>query len=188
VNGTWRIPAAAVRSEGQDVLVTSVGEPLPVRYPMDASGYKVVIGASTSAPEPGKVWLGGEVQAGLRLIDYISSLPCMDQIAGVDVSDYGPNRSLVIVTELGNRIIWGGPLDTFNPGQAAPAAKLARLAEIYRQHGRVDAGRGVLDIRLLDGVYVRDTTGVMARSQQKTPEPKGGAKPDQSKTKKPGSR
>ncbi|HMN41884.1 MAG TPA: hypothetical protein PKE29_13655 [Phycisphaerales bacterium] len=185
VNGTWRIPAAAVRSGGQDVLVTSAGEVLPVRYPPEASGYKALIGVASPAPEPGQAWLGGEVQAGLRLLDYVSTLACAEQIAAVDVTDYGANRTLVLVTELGNRIIWGGPLDEFNPGQAAPAAKLARLGEIYRQHGRVDAGRAVLDVRLLDGVYVRDTTGVMARSRQNPPDAKKG---DRARAKKPGSR
>lgn len=188
VNGTWRIPAAAVRSGGQDVLVTSAGEVLPVRYPPEVSGYKALIGVASPAPEPGKAWLGGEVQAGLRLLDYVSTLACADQIAAVDVSEYGSTRTLVLITELGNRIIWGGPLDAFNPGQAAPAAKLARLGEIYRQHGRVDAGRAILDVRLLDGVYVRDTTGVMARSLQNTPDGKDAKKSDKTKPKKPGSR
>jgi hypothetical protein len=194
VNGTWRIPAAAVRSDKQDILVTSIGDVLPVRYPVDASGYKVVMGVAGTPPEPGNLWLGGEVQAGLRLLDYLATLPCGEQIAGVDVSDYGAHRTLVVVTELGNKIIWGGPLDEFNPGQAAPAAKLARLNEIYRQHGRVDAGRSILDVRLLDGVYVRDTMGVMAKSLQNTPDGKGAKseksdKPDsKSKPKKPGSR
>jgi hypothetical protein len=188
VNATWRIPAAAVRSNGQDILVTSAGEVLPVRYPPEASGYKALIGVATDAPEPGKPWLGGEVQAGLRLLDYVSTLSCTDQIAGVDVTDYGPSRTLVLITELGNKIIWGGPLDEFNPGQAAPPAKLARLGEIYRQHGRVDAGRAILDIRLLDGVYVRDTMGVMARSLQNAPDSKDAKKTDKNKAKKPGSR
>jgi hypothetical protein len=192
VTGTWRVPAAAVRCDGQDVLVTTLGEVLPVRYRPETSGYKAVIGVSGPAPLPGKAWLGGEVQAGLRLIDLLSTLPpgCPEQIAAVDVSAYGTNRSLVIVTDLGNRILWGGPLDDFNPGQATAAVKLARLAEVWREHGRVDAGRSILDVRLIDGVYAHDTLGVMAHAQTAKSGAKSGARADveRAKPRKPGSR
>jgi len=106
------------------------------------------------------------VQAGLALLDLLRSLPGAEQIAGVDVGDYAHGRMLTLVTQAGNRILWGGPVDEFNPGQATPAVKLARLAEVYREFGRIDAGRAVLDVRLVDGVYIHDTAGVMARAQQ----------------------
>jgi hypothetical protein len=199
VTGSWRVPAAAVRCNepgGLDVLVTSLGEVLPVKYRPETSGYKVIIGASGTAPAPGKTWMGGEVQAGLRLLDLLATLPppCPDQIAGVDVSSYGSSRSLVIVTDLGNKILWGGPLDDFNPGQTTPAVKLARLGEVWRESGRIDAGRSVLDVRLLDGVYVHDTLGVMARAQIAQPQTKPAAKtaakpdPEPAKPRKSGSR
>lgn len=166
VAGTWRIPAAAVRFGGQDRLVAWGGELLPVSYRPDASGYKVIIGAKEAPPEPGKVWLGGDVQAGLRLIAVLGGTPCTEQVAGVDVSEYGASRTLAIVTDMGSKVLWGGPVDDFNPGQAAPAIKLQRLAQVCRDFGRIDAGRGVLDVRLIDGVFVHDTAGVLERARQ----------------------
>lgn len=166
VVGTWRIPAAAVRFGGQDRLVAWGGELLPVSYRPDASGYKVIVGAKEAPPEPGKAWLGGDVQAGLRLIAVLGGTPCTEQVAGVDVSEYGASRTLAIVTDMGSKVLWGGPVDDFNPGQAAPAIKLQRLAQICRDFGRIDAGRGVLDVRLIDGVFVHDTAGVLERARQ----------------------
>lgn len=177
VSGTWRIPAAAVRFENQDLIVTGTGELLPVKYRPDASGYKVIVGASQRPPEFGKLWIGGDVQAGLQLLAAIANIPGSQQIAAVDVSEFGPARALVLVTDLGNRILWGGPIDSFNPGQATPNAKLQRLAALFREQGRVDAGRPMLDIRLIDGVYIHDTANTMSRIGMLTPDPKNAAKP-----------
>lgn len=164
VTGTWRVPAAAVRFENQDRLVTGGGELLPVAYRPDASGYRVLLGASERPPANGALWLGGDVQAGLRLLAALAGVPGAEQIAAVDVGDFSSSRSLVLVTDVGNRIIWGGPVDAFNPGQATAEAKLQRLATLYRERGRVDAGRAVIDVRLIDGVYIQDTARVMARA------------------------
>lgn len=165
ITGTWRVPVAAVRFNDRDHLVTSVGELLPLSYPRDTSGFKVILGVATSPPEPGKVWAGGEVQAGLALLANLAAVQGERQIAAVDTTEFSPNRSLTIITDLGNRILWGGPVDAFNPGQAPTTTKLARLSQIFREHGRVDAGRAVLDVRLSDGVYIHDTTGVLARAE-----------------------
>jgi hypothetical protein len=183
VTGTWRIPAAAVRFAGEDMLVTSTGELLPVKYRPDASGYKVIVGVTQSPPEFGKLWIGGDVQAGLQLLSILGNIPGSQQIAAVDVSDYSSARSLVLVTDLGNRILWGGPVDSFNPGQATPAAKLQRLARLYREQGRVDSGRSVLDIRLIDGVYIHDTANIMSRANELMSDPKNAAKQDKSGSK-----
>lgn len=177
VSGTWRVPAAAVRFENQDMLVTGTGELLPVKYRPDASGYKVIVGASQRPPEFGKLWIGGDVQAGLQLLAAVGSIPGSQQIAAVDVSEFGAARTLVLVTDLGNRILWGGPIDSFNPGQATPNAKLQRIASLFREQGRVDAGRAMIDIRLIDGVYIHDTANAMSRIGMLTPDSKNAGKP-----------
>ena len=184
VGATWRVPNAAVRWAGEDHLVTSLGELLPVTYRADASGYKVIVGVRHEPPMPGQPWLGGDVQAGLKLLALLSTSPGSGQIAAVDVSEFSPGRAMTVVTDLGNRILWGGPVDEFNPGQAPPAAKLARLAQLYREQGRIDASRSVLDIRLVDGVYIHDTANAMSRANLLTQDPKSGAKPDKSSAQK----
>ena len=185
VAATWRIPFAAIRWANEDRLVTALGELLPVTYRPDASGYKVLVGVAHEPPEPGKPWLGGDVQAGLKLLALLGSAPGSNQIAAVDVAEFSPGRSMVIVTELGNRILWGGPVDDFNPGQAQPGEKLARLAKLFREQGRIDASRQLLDIRLIDGVYIHDTANTMSRAGQLTPETKPGTKPEKAGTQKP---
>lgn len=171
VTGTWRIPAAAVRYDGHDVLVTNQGELLPVKYKPDGSGFKVIVGVSTPAPNPGEAWIGGEVQTGIKLLEYLGSLSSFQQVAAIDLSKYHDDRSLVIVTELGNRILWGGAPGTFTPGEPEATVKLARLAQLYREFGRIDARRDLVDVRLINGVFVHDTTGVTMRD---TPPPKQG--------------
>lgn len=168
IAGSWRIPAAAVRSGGKDIIVSAQGERLPVDYRPDTSGFRVIVGARSGPPEFGQGWLGGDVQAGLRLLTKLSTLDdrSYSQIAAIDVTDYSVNRTLVIITELGNRIIWGGPVEDFSPGQAQPSVKLARLVQLQREHGRVDAGRAAIDVRLLDGVYVLDTHGSQTRYRE----------------------
>ncbi len=165
VSGTWRVPVAAVRFNDRDHLVTRSAELLPLSYAQGSSGFKVILGVPSPPPEPGKVWLGGEVQAGLKLLAHLAAVQGVHQIASVDTTEFATTRSLTIVTDLGNRILWGGPVDAFSPGQAPTTTKLARLSRLFREHGRVDAGRAVLDVRLADGVYVHDTAGVLARAE-----------------------
>lgn len=166
IGGTWRVPVAAVRFNDRDHLVTSVGELLPLSYGRDTSGFKVILGVATPPPEPGKVWIGGEVQAALKLLAHLAAVQGVHQIAAIDTTEFSASRSLSIITDRGNRILWGGPVDAFNPGQAPATTKLARLSRIYREHGRVDASRSMLDVRLADGVYVHDTSGVLARADE----------------------
>lgn len=161
VRGTWRAPAAAVRYDGRDLLVSGAGELLPVRYAPDASGYKAIVGVFHEPPKPGEAWLGGDVKAALRLLELLAQLPGYEQVAGIDVTDFAGKRTLVIVTQSAGRITWGGPVDEFNPGQAEAATKLARLVQLHRETGRLDAGRPAIDVRFADNVYVQDTLGVL---------------------------
>ncbi len=169
VSGSWKVPVAAVRIDGSgglmDQLVSSSGELLPPRYPPDRSGMKVVLGVSAKPPALGQPFPGPEVQAGLRLLTYIAPLRQSDQIVGVEVGEYAPGRTLTLVSELGNKIVWGGGVDEFSPGQPPARVKLARLAEVALKHGRLDAGRPLIDVRMTDGVYVRDIDGLLSAAE-----------------------
>lgn len=173
VSGSWKVPAAAVRIDGpgptggglMDQLISSAGELLPPRYPVDRSGMKVVLGVTAKPPAPGQPFPGPEVQAGLRLLSFVSTLRQSEQIVAVDVSEYAVGKSLTLVTELGNKIVWGGGVDEFSPGQPPARVKLARLAEVAVKHGRLDAGRPLIDVRMTDGVYVRDVDGLLSAAE-----------------------
>ena len=124
----------------------------------------MISGVSTPEPAPGEKWTGGEVQAGLELLNFLRPMPGFEQVASVDVSEFGAHKRLSILTVTGGMIVWGAaPTKSgFAPGQAPPELKRERLAAVFRQFGQLDAGRPMLDVRSEDGVYTLDTTGVMA--------------------------
>ncbi len=156
VHGAWRVPRAAVRVGDTDYLVAASGELLQPMYKRDGSGFKVILGVSHARPEHGKPWLGGDVQEGLTLLAFLSGMPGYQQVYGVDVSEFVNGSQLVIVTDQGNRIIWGGSSSEteFAPGQAMPRKKREELAKLYATYGRIDAGRAVIDVRPETGAYI----------------------------------
>jgi hypothetical protein len=154
VRGMWRVPAAVVRWADVDRVVSARGELLDADFPKDGSGLKVILGATANPPDLGEAWLGGEVQAGLSLLAYLRSSPpppWASQIYGIDASDFTQKKRLTIVTERGTRIVWGGRPGEFSPGQAKDSAKRERLDRMFRETGRIDAGREVCDISLASG-------------------------------------
>ncbi len=156
VFGDWRVPVAAVRVGDSDHLVARAGELLLPTYKRDGSGFKVILGVSHDKPEHGKAWMGGDVQAGLGLLSFLSGMPGYQQVYGVDVSEYVNSKQLVIVTDMGNHIVWGGaPTGAdFAPGQAKPAKKREELSKLFATYGRIDAGRAVVDVRPESGAYI----------------------------------
>ena len=167
VDGVWRVPVAAVRVGDADHLVARGGELLQPAYKPDGSGLKVVLGVSHERPEYGKPWLGGDVQEGLELLRFLNSMPGYQQVYGIDVSEFVNSKQLVIVTDQGNRIIWGGSssADDYTPGQAKPEKKREELAKLYATYGRIDAGRAVIDVRPEAGAYIHISE--LARSERR---------------------
>ncbi|MBX3403583.1 MAG: hypothetical protein KF699_09265 [Phycisphaeraceae bacterium] len=165
VRGAWRRPVAAVRVGDIDHLVASDGVLLQPAYRRDGSQMRVIVGAAHPAPEFGRPWLGGDVQAGLALLDALRGIPGFSQVYGVDVSEMSTGRQLVIVTDLGNRIIWGGPLDGFSAGQAKATKKLQQLAGYHATFGRIDAGRAVVDIRSEAGGMIHVAEAALPRQR-----------------------
>lgn len=151
VRGNWRIPSAAVRCADVDHLVASRGELLDFVCDPDASGLKIVLGPHMDPPECGHPWIGGDVQAGLSLLDYLRGAPGYDQVYAVDVSEFSTRKRLVLITDERNRVLWGGRPGEFNPGQARDEIKRQRLGRLFRENGRIDAGMDFLDISLASG-------------------------------------
>ena len=169
VSGSWRVPVAAVRCKGFDRMVTRDGELLPLKYEPDRSGFRVILNPQLDMPEFGQPWLGGDVQAALTLLDYLRTMPGYEQVYGVDIADFLTKKQLVVVTDAHNRIIWGGPVNAFNPGQAPAQTKRERLAAVNAEYGRIDSGRPLIDLRNESGVYVQDASFVPPQPAPKTP-------------------
>lgn len=151
VTGVWREPAAAVRYGDMDYVVSAKGERLPVVYQPNASGLKVVIGPQMGPPKVGEAWIGGDVQAGLSLLAYLRTAPFAHQVAAVDASEYNTRKRLLIVSDRGSTIVWGGEPGKFHPGQAREDEKRARLMRLYKQSGRIDGGEDVRNVSLSSG-------------------------------------
>jgi hypothetical protein len=151
VTGAWREPVAAVRFGDRDYVVASRGERLPPQYQPDGSGLKVVIGPQMTPPKFGDIWIGGDVQAGLTLLDFLRTMPFSHQVAAVDVSEYNTRKRLLIVTDRGSTIVWGGEPGHFHAGQARDDSKRGRLLRLFQESGRIDNGQDVLNVSLSSG-------------------------------------
>lgn len=185
VSGTWRVPVAAVRHDGLDRLVSAAGELLPLSYDPNTSKLKVIVGAAHAPPEYGQAWLGGDVQEGLKLLLALQNQEFARQIAAIDVSGFTNNKDLVIVTDKGNRVRWGGQLGAFNPGQVSDQVKAQRLAKLFRDFGRIDADRPLVDLRAESGMLVVDADAPKPTPVQPAAANTKGVKPAAPGNKKP---
>lgn len=168
VDGVWRRPACVLRFGDRDRVIDWSGRPLPVDYAPGGSNLRVIVGA---ASEPGRTadgrldmgaaWPGEDVAAGLELLAPLLQEGFASQIAGVDVGGYYTQGQLVILTDEGTRIVWGGRFGEFIPGEAPSDEKLARLrqnaANPQFSH-RIDMGQRRIEI-FDERYYLLDLTG-----------------------------
>lgn len=158
VRGRWRWPLAVVEHRGSSYVLAADGGVLPVRYVEDMPDeVRRVIRNPESGPSirgDGRVdmrrpWPGEDVHAGLELIALLAREPFWSQVAGVDVGEFLAHDRLVILTDRGSRVVWGGEPGSYHPGEPPDEDKLARLRHLYESQRfgrRIDAGRDRLEI------------------------------------------
>ncbi|MFN0012336.1 MAG: cell division protein FtsQ/DivIB [Phycisphaerales bacterium] len=150
IDGVWREPAAVVRHGERDYLVSGDGELLPVDYRPGASGLRVVVNPSAPPPlKPGDKWVGGDVQAALRLLAHLQVSAAYPQVAGIDAGMYVARKRLEILTDAGNRVVWGAAPGEFSPAEVPTEIKLGRLHFLINSADfgrRIDAGKPLVDI------------------------------------------
>jgi len=151
----FRRPAAWIREGRFCYLVDREAYRLPGRYHVEecSNGALLVIeGVDSAAPEVGRAWRGGDLAAGLKLVELLASKPFRSQVAGVDVSNHDGrcdrNRPhLELITDRdGSRIWWGRPPGEEFGTEIVAAQKLVLLETLYRQHGRIDMNRAYVNI------------------------------------------
>lgn len=168
VKGVWRTPAAVVRHDGRDFLVSRRGEVLPMTFEEGQSTLRAIVGGRLEPVRvngrvlPGTVWPGADIRAGLDLLATVSSRPWASQIAAVDVSEYLSRKQLVLVTKRDGRVVWGAGVDETVPGEVSAEAKLKRLDYIQAHFGAVDARHRIVEIAG-PRVLVDDTATANAR-------------------------
>ena len=164
VDCEYRAPAALVRWRDAYWLVDNDGVKLPdpfaeaqlPRVTVGADGrtaLRIVTGVRLPPPDVGHKLPGGDVAAALDTAKLLFSKPYLDEVTGVDVSNFGGrldrrHPQVVLATRYNTSIWWGRPplADDFFV-EVPVAKKLATLAAVVRQYGRVDGGKPFLDVR-----------------------------------------
>lgn len=147
VDGLWRTPAAVVRQQGVDQLISWDGFPMPVTATAGSTRFPVIEGAAVPAPKGpmgtvdyASAWPGEDIAASLELLGLALRQPWAGQVAGVDLSRFPSERSLILLTTQGTRVVWGGRASRPALGEVSTEQKLAHLTELYTRSRRIDAG------------------------------------------------
>lgn len=158
VSGRYRTPRALVTHDGAFWLVDDEGVRLPGVYQYEAN-WPLITGVAAVVPAIGEAWSGEDLQGGLAVVRAIETEPYRSQIVNISIENYGGRRDpwashIVLETDLGSggMIRWGSA-----PGheleENSASQKLAILRANYRETGRVDAQRPVIDIATLPDRY-----------------------------------
>ncbi|MCP3980202.1 MAG: hypothetical protein GY716_12930, partial [bacterium] len=142
VRSTCVTPAAVVRDDDGDHLVTAGGRLLPRSYPHDGASEQLVItGVHQPRPQrPGAEWEGLDIRAALRLVERLSDMEWRAQVEAVDASEFRDEERLTILTDIGARIAWGSAPDDEMALEIDVDRKLAYLDRAYEDFGRIDTG------------------------------------------------
>lgn len=171
VEGVWRRPVALVRygngELARDYLVDAQLRLLPKVYAVGEREGKYLTGATYgpvgNAPwaiEFETPWPDQSLAEGLKLLTLLMRQPFASQVAGVDVRDYFVENRLEIITDRGTRVVWGGPVGEFIPGEADTQSKLTHLLQFFNDPTfgrRIDAGLDRLEV--FDRQVVIDRSG-----------------------------
>ena len=163
VLGEYRQPVAVVESGDGYYLVDAQGVRLPPRY--DASHLPqlrlpVITGVTAPPSEPGVLWPGDDLEAGLELSALLRDEPFVEQIERYEVGlrdDRGRLR-MTLHTTRGGMVIWGLPPGREMAVERSAATKIARLNNLYASHKSIDAGGKVVEV-FGGAVFVHDPRG-----------------------------
>lgn len=171
----FRAPVALVQDDAWFWMVDAEGVKLPERFMKNELGkvangqglhglqLRVITGVHHSAPQAGEHWKGEDLAAGLELAKLFHDKPFMSDVAMIDVGAIDPpgiadgrrRNEVTLVTKFNTQIRWGEPL-----GQKAAFSvdvpvgqKLMTLERLYKEYGRVDAGRPWIEIRYDSVLY-----------------------------------
>lgn len=153
VSGEWRQPAAVVRWEGRDHLISTRAMPMPPVYRAGGSNRPVILGSAHGPGEPGTpgaglsmAWPGQDVRSALELLTILWNAGLLGQVAGVDVAGYNRGGPIEIVTTGGGRIVWGSAPDEWKPGEPSVEERVRRLRGLVDRTDRLDGGQKRIEI------------------------------------------
>lgn len=153
----FREPAAYVEmGRSTCYLVDGEGVRLPGKYAVEdceTSSLLMIRGVQEEEPEVGESWNGEDLSSGLRLVSMLYQQPFRDQVASINVENFGGRISprqphLVMATNRpGSRIWWGRPPNDESGIENTARQKLALLQQLYSEYGRIDINQPFIDVR-----------------------------------------
>lgn len=151
VEGEWRVPAAVVRWEGDDWMISASGLPMTPVYLAGRSGRPVITGAYVGPVVSGpdayqKQWRDPGVTVALGLLAELGRAGMLEHIGGVDIAGYLEGGPIELVSADGNRVVWGSPVGEWKPGEPTVEEKLGRLRALVGRTGSIDAGQARVEI------------------------------------------
>jgi hypothetical protein len=114
------------------------------------AGLPLVTGATMPPPKlPGAAWIGQDLHAALHLAVRIHRKPwfAAGQVTMIDASRFASEGLLEMVTDRGDRIVWGGDPEERNLGEMPTDEKMRCLDTLWHHYRRVDGGARGLDLR-----------------------------------------
>ena len=173
----FRAPVALVQDEGWFWMVDADGVKLPERFLKGELGkvangqgllgmqLRVITGVHYPAPQAGEKWKGEDLAAALELAKVFHDKPYMNDVAMIDVSAIDPpgiidgrrRNEVVLITKFNTQIRWGEPMSRSAFSVDVPVGqKLLTLERLWKEYGRVDAGRPWIEIRYDSVLYPTD--------------------------------
>jgi hypothetical protein len=156
VEGAWRIPAALVRHDGKDYLISWDAKPMPLVYDAGAAkSMRVILDPALGPPmnqdgsrDFATSWQGEDIAASLELLQLMVDKPWYRQVSGIEASQYSAKGQLTLVTPEKTRVVWGGRPSKPAIGEVSTAQKLAYLSQLLHDCKRIDAGHDLIYINM----------------------------------------
>jgi hypothetical protein len=190
IRAEYREPAALVKARDGYHLIDEQGIRLPLIYEAETAremGLPVIQGVDRAPPRAGRLWAGGDVQAGLRLAVLVQDQPWAEQVRAIDVNNYGGRRfdarpHLKLLTELDGDgdprnnpgVRWGRAPGNEQFYEPSAEKKLQHLNQVLRRFRRIDASGQIVDV-FGDSVLIHSTTPTSTASGHPRSGEAGGA-------------
>lgn len=166
----FRAPVALVRWNDGFWMVDSKGVKLPERFEPEQVArvvlgqdgklvLRVIDGVRNKPRDPGMLWEGADLQAGLELMRVLHDKPYAQEIVKVDVANFAGRRDpaaahLTLVTRYNTQIRWGRPVSSQDYiVEVSAVRKLEFLERIHAEFGQVDARQPWVDLRFDRPMY-----------------------------------
>jgi hypothetical protein len=174
VEGTWRIPAAVVRVGGRDRVIDWSARPMPPEYAPGRSGLWVIEGVAEGPVRDAsgqidftQAWPGEDVAGAVELLMLAGRQRWAGQVAGVEVATYTDTKRLALMTREGTRVVWGGRPSRPLMGESTTAAKLDKVNMLFRDFGRIDAGKPAVEVFWEGKPLVLDLSATAQEAQRR---------------------